>query len=56
VPSSLITPRGGWHGDVFFHKSSMAGGVEPTVDMVVQFAEELDPRSGRTRAANVRPV
>jgi hypothetical protein len=38
---------------VFFHKSAMAGSAEPAVDMIVQFTEELDPRSGRTRAANV---
>jgi hypothetical protein len=41
---------------MFFHKSAMADGAEPKVDMVVQFTEELDPRSGRTRAANVRPL
>jgi hypothetical protein len=33
----------------------MAGGSEPKVDMAVEFVEELDPRGGRLRAANVRP-
>jgi CspA family cold shock protein len=43
-------------GDVFFHRSAMVGGSVPAVDMVVEFVEEIDPRSGRTRAANVRPI
>jgi hypothetical protein len=41
---------------VFFHKTAMAGSAVPAVDMIVEFVEEPDPRSGRLRAANVRPI
>jgi len=34
----------------------MAGGAVPAVDMVVEFVQEMDQRSGRLRAANVRPI
>ena len=35
----FIRPDGS-RSDVFFHKSAMAGGTEPQVDMVVEFVEE----------------
>jgi len=41
--------------DVFFHKTAMAGGSVPTVDMVVEFVEEMGS-NGRLRAVNVRPI
>jgi cold shock CspA family protein len=41
--------------DIFFHKSAMAPGTEPEVDMVVEFVEEIG-RNGRLRAINVRPI
>jgi cold shock CspA family protein len=47
----FIKPDGS-RTDVFFHKSAMVGGAVPAVDMVVEFVEEMDPRSGRIRAAN----
>ena len=40
----------GSRSDVWFHHSAMAGGSEPKVDMVVEFIEEPDPRSGRLLA------
>jgi CspA family cold shock protein len=51
----FITPDGS-RTDLFFHRRAMAPGCEPTVGTPVEFVEELDPRSGRTRAANVRPI
>ena len=41
--------------DIFFHKSAMAPGTEPVVDMVVEFVEEMGS-NGRLWAANVRPI
>ena len=38
------------------HRSAMADGAEPKIDMVVEFVEEADQRSGRPKAVNVRPV
>jgi CspA family cold shock protein len=51
----FITPDGA-RGDVFFHKSAMQAGAVPEVGAVVEFVEEMDRRSGRLRAANVRPI
>ena len=42
--------------DVFFHFSACADGIVPDINSIVEFEIETDPRSGRTRAANVRPV
>ena len=41
--------------DVFFHKSSVAGGVGPPIDAVVEYVEEIC-KDGRLRAVNVRPI
>ena len=32
--------------DVFFHKSAMAGGAVPAVDMVVEFVEAMGSNGG----------
>jgi hypothetical protein len=42
--------------DLFFYRSAMTGGLDPVEGWVVEFIEELDDRSGRTRAVNVRPI
>jgi hypothetical protein len=34
---------------------AIAGSSEPKVDTIVEFVEEIDPRTARLRAANVRP-
>jgi len=41
--------------DVFFHKTAMVSGGEPKVDMVVEFVEEMDPRSSE-RAVSLTPA
>jgi len=42
-------------GADIFHKSSVAGGVVPPIDAVVEYVEEIG-KDGRLRAVNVRPI
>jgi cold shock CspA family protein len=54
----FIKPLGHDDADVFFHKTAVADGVQPEVDMVVEFelVEKIDERSWRMHPANVRPI
>jgi cold shock CspA family protein len=50
-PDSVRGGRGS--GDLFFHRSAIAGGVAEE-GWVVEFIEERDSKSGRPRAVNLR--
>ena len=41
--------------DTFFHKTAVVGGVVPSIDLMVEYVEEIG-RDGRLRAVNVRPL
>ena len=52
----FIQPDGGTDS-VFFHKTSLPrDSEEPTVNAIVEFVVETDPRSGRLRASSVRLI
>ena len=51
----FITPEAGG-ADVFVHVSALGGLDELEVGARVSFDEEIDPRSGKTCATNVRVI
>ena len=44
--------RDGAPGDVFFHKTSVVGGVVPPIDSVVEYVEEIS-KGDRLRAVKI---
>ena len=42
-------------GDVFFHQTSVVGGVMPPIDSVVEYVEEIG-KDGRLRATKLRTI
>jgi cold shock CspA family protein len=53
----FITPDGArWGSDCFFHRTVWRGASEPMVDETVEYSEELDPRTRKTRAGSVKPI
>jgi cold shock CspA family protein len=55
----FITPHEAGQADTFFHMTALRGGMEFDAQLTgrrVEFDLTTDERSGRNRAANVRPV
>ena len=42
-------------GDVFFHQTSVVGGVMPPIDSVVEYVEEIG-KDGRLRSTKLRTI